>query len=63
MASRKRVLFQLQGWVWGRQLLTLKSKLVIECHKGLWTSLDSLDKQLSYGKWHDIWYRECKKSV
>jgi hypothetical protein len=33
MDSPKRVVFQLGGWAWGLQLLTVKNKLVTKDHK------------------------------
>jgi hypothetical protein len=41
------------------QLLTIKNQLVMKCHKGPWTWVDSLDKRpklrkmdMRFGKWY-----------
>jgi hypothetical protein len=44
-ASRQEVVLQLRCWAWGQQLLTLKNKLVTNCHKGPRNWADSLDKR------------------
>jgi hypothetical protein len=47
------VVLQLGGWAWGKQLLTVKNKLVTKILKKLRTWTDSVDKDLNERK--GIW--------
>jgi hypothetical protein len=44
------MVLQLEGQAWGFQLLTIKNKLVTNCHKAARTWTDSLDKRLKLRK-------------
>jgi hypothetical protein len=52
------VVLQLEAWAWGYLPLTVKNYLVMKCHRGPLTCVDSSDKRPHEGKMDmrfDIW--------